>query len=198
MMNWNRDKCLKWAIFFALFFFGLFCFMKDRGYCNEIEQDYYDFGKQFNYEFPDPAIPVEYEYLFQYPNIKFSSGKWVNPYNHKWDNPQQKKNPNQKKQWQEAYDNHHFNAVRTFNDAYNRIWWLPNLTWRQWGRDAWIAACSMALTKTPSAALAVAFSTMLSQYGLHCMDEYDDIQDKLYWSNYHFEQCTIYANLLHS
>ena len=37
-MNWrdlNKNKYLKWALFFALFFFGLFCYMKDYGYAEE-------------------------------------------------------------------------------------------------------------------------------------------------------------------
>lgn len=36
----------------------------------------------------------------------------------------------------------------------------------------------------------------LSSYGLHCMDEWDYIQDKLTWAQHHFEQCEYYANLL--
>ena len=122
-MKWNESKLLKWALVLALFLFGLFCFMKDRGYCHEYEQEYINVGKEFNYEFPNPPVNVEDEYLFQYPNIttKYPTGKWVNPYNHVWDNPQQPKNPNQRKIWQEAYDQHHYDAVRTYNDAYNRI-----------------------------------------------------------------------------
>lgn len=149
-------------------------------------------------------MPVEEEYLYQYgsPEVKLRpishSAKWVNPYDHVWqDDPRKpKKSEQQRKEWQAEYDQHHFDAVRTYNDAYNRIWWLPDLTWRQLGRDAWVSACAVASTKTPSAALVVAFSTMLSQYGLHCLDEWDYIQDKLYWSNYHFQQCAYYANLL--
>lgn len=178
--NWNRDRCLKWLIFLALFLFGLFCFMKEYGYCEEIEQqDYYN-------------VPVEEECLYQYyqPQVE------INYFLQKRMN-YQPPTRNQKQQWQEAYDNHHFHAVRTYNDAYNRVWWLPNLTWRQLGRDAWVAACSMASTKTPTSALVVAFSTMLSQYGLHCLDEWDYIEEKLYWSKFHFDECAKYASLIH-
>lgn len=173
-MNWN-SKLLKWIIFFILFFSGLFCYMKDYGYCDEC---------QFNHYFP---IPVEQEYLFQ--NYEARSN---------WNGQRNKKPPsgNQKLKWQEAYDDHHFNAIRTYNDAYNRVWFLPDLSWREIGRDCWVSACALASTKTPSAALVVAFSTLLSQYGLHCLDEWDYIQDKLYWSKYHFDQCSYYANLL--
>jgi len=207
IMDWKNSKLLKWALVFVFLAFALFAFLKDRGYCDEFEQEYYDCEKEFNYEFPEPPIPIEDEYLFQYGaaqnnlNIKLYSAKWVNPYDHVWEgNPynQNKKTPAQQRQeWQAEYDQHHYDAVRTYNDAYNRIWFLPNLTLRQLGRDAWVAACAMAGTKTPGQALAMAFATMISQYGLHCLDEYDLIQDKLKWSAYHFSECVKYASLLH-
>ena len=204
MKNCNRNKVLKWALIFVFLAFALFTFLKDRGYCDEFECEYVDPAKEFNYEFPEQAIPVEDEYLFQYTqpyyackSLKIQSYECRGNYTIR-EEYKPKPNRNQRAQWQEAYDNHHFNAVRTYNDAYNRVWFLPNLTMRQLGRDAWVAACAMAGTKTPGQALAMAFATMISQYGLHCLDEYDYIQDKLYWANYHFEQCAYYANLLHS
>lgn len=199
-MDWKNSRALKWAIFFALFFFGVFCFMKDKGYCEDYYESQVTIEEEVN--FMDDGLPIEYEFLFQegkcesflHPHV----AKYVNPYTHVWKDDPRKKQPSaaQRAEWQEAYDNHHFHGVRTYTDAYNKVWWLPNLTWRQLGRDAWVAACSMASTKTPGAALVVAFSTMLSQYGLHCLDEWDYIQDKLYWANYHFEQCIYYAKLL--
>jgi hypothetical protein len=156
---------LKWLIFLFLFFLGLFCYMKDYGYC------------------ADCRIPHTQEYLFERYEAKSS---WVKP----------KINKDYEIEmivWQEEYEFHMFHAKRTFEDAKNRIWWLPDLTWRQIGRDAWISACAMATTKSPGPALVVAVSTMLSSYGLHCLDEWDYIQEKLAWSKYHFEQCDIYA-----
>ncbi len=35
-MNCRNSLLIKWLVFFALFFFGLFCFMKDKGYCEEV------------------------------------------------------------------------------------------------------------------------------------------------------------------
>lgn len=163
-------KQIKWTIVILLFLIALLGFMKDRGYCD----NYY-------------SVPLEEEYLYQ--NLECRSSWKAKP-----NSPMPARSQRQK--WQDAYDDHHFNAVRTYTDAYNRVWFLPNLTWRQIGRDAWIAACAMASTKQPTAALVVAFSTMLSQYGLHCLDEWDYIQEKLQWSQYHFEQCAYYAEKL--
>ncbi len=202
-MNWN-NKILKWVLVFIFLAFALFTFLKDRGYCDEHE--YIDLENEFNYEFPNPPIPVEEEFLYQYSSYqidvkpKLYKAAWKNPYDHVWEgdpyNLNKKPNAQKRQEWQAEYDQHHYDAVRTYNDAYNRIWFLPNLTLRQIGRDAWVAACAMAGTKTPGQALAMAFATMISQYGLHCLDEYDYIQDKLKWSAYHFDQCVYYANLL--
>ncbi len=194
----KSDKFLKWMIFLVLFLIGLFCYVKDHGYCEEDIHSIYEIHE--GYEFLGPTVRVDREYLFQYPYVQSKEQclrKWVNPYEHQWDNPQQKKGYKQQKEWQEAYDSHHFEAVRTYQDAYNRVWFLPNLTLRQIGRDCWVSACAMASTKTPNAALVVAFSTLLSQYGLHCLDEWDYINDKLTWSQYHFEQCAIYSAKIH-
>lgn len=201
-MDWKNSKVLKWALVFIFLAFALFTFLKDRGYCNEFECEYIEAGKEFNYEFPSDPVPLEDEFLYQHPSGSvFAKSMNLPSYVCRGnytirEEYRPKPNRNQREQWQEAYDNHHFNAVRTYNDAYNRVWFLPNLTMRQLGRDAWVAACAMAGTKTPGQALVMAFATMLSQYGLHCLDEWDYIQDKLYWAEFHFKECVYYANLL--
>lgn len=199
-MDWKNSKALKWAIFFALFFFGLFCFMKDKGYCSEPEAQ--DITLEQYEESLKYRVPVEEEYLFQHPNTPCHAKSMMlqsHECRSNWQSKPGRSSPpsaSQRQKWQDAFDMHSFNAIRTYNDAYDRVWWLPNLTWRQWGRDAWVAACAMASTKTPCAALVVAFSTMLSQYGLHCADEWEYIENKLYWSEYHFNECIKYAQLL--
>ncbi len=194
-MDWKNSKALKWAIFFVLFFFGLFCFMKDRGYCSEAQ----DITQEQFEDFLKDRVPVEEEYLYQYPTAPCLVRSMKIPsYECKsnWKTTPIQNSQSQRQKWQDAFDMHSFNAIRTYNDAKDCVWWLPNLTWRQWGRDAWVAACAMASTKTPCQALVVAFSTMLSQYGLHCADQWDYIEDKLYWSEYHFNECIKYAQLL--
>jgi hypothetical protein len=200
-MDWkalNKSKTLKWAIFFVLFFFGLFCFMKDKGYCAEIEIENIIIEQPA--DFFEGRVPVDQEYLYQYPETPTYSYRSLSLPKLECRTYYGKATPAdnraQRQKWQDAFDMHSFNAIRTYNDAKDCVWYLPNLTWRQWGRDAWVAACAMASTKTPCQALVVAFSTMLSQYGLHCADQWDYIEDKLYWSEYHFNECIKYAQLL--
>ncbi len=171
-VHWNKNVYLKWGITLIFALVGLFCMLKSYGYCEEYR------------------IPIHQEYLFK--NLE-CRGNWQA----KPGRGNAAPSANQRQQWQDAYDDHHFNAVRTYNDAYNRVWYLPDLTWRQIGRDAWVAACGTAGGNTVCGRLVIAFSTMLSNYGLHCLDEWEYIQDKLYWSNYHFEKCAEYANKLH-
>lgn len=160
---------VKWGLFLILFLIGFFCYMKDYGYCDQYH------------------IPLQEEYLYQNCDCRV-------PWQARPNRPLPDRSQRQK--WQDAYDDHHFNAVRTYTDAYNKIWWLPNLTWRQIGRDCWVSACGLAATNSPTQALIVCFSTLLSQYGLHCLDEWDYIEEKLSWSKYHFDQCVHYAGLL--
>jgi hypothetical protein len=174
--------------------------MKDYGYCSQ-EDDYRTSEEYYIYHFKD-SLPVFDEYLYQFPeSFELRETDLITRYEFRsnWQaKPGRPKNitQSQLQQWQEAYDDHHFHAVRTYTDAYNRVWFLPDLTWRQIGRDCWITACALAATRTPSTALVVAFTTLLSQYGLHCLDEWDYIQEKLKWSQHHFDQCAIYANML--
>jgi hypothetical protein len=199
-MKFNDNNYLKWGFTLLLFLFGTFCMLKSYGYCEEYEEQI-----ENQYLLPQhrgAPVPVEDEYMYQYryyhdevyiPYAKRSNwGKGKPQEIHPYDDINAKR-----AEWQELYDKHHFDAVRTYTDAYNKVWWIPDLTLRQLGRDAWVAACGTAGGSTLSGRLVIAFAAMLSSYGLRCLDEWDYIQDKLYWSNYHFEQCAIYAQKLH-
>lgn len=175
MSSWNTNPYLKWGFTIILFLFGSIIILKTRG------------------EAYERTIPCDLEYLFE--NYEFRTQYSGTP---SWQILIEKNDPEKRREWKEAYDFHHMNAVRTYTDAYNRIWWLPDVSLRQLGRDAWVAACGCAGGPTLSARLVVAFSTMLSQYGLKCLDEWDYIQDKLSWSQFHFEKCEYYASLLQS
>ncbi len=164
----------KWIITLILFLVGLFCYMKDYGYAQE-------------------------HYAIEWQHISLDKENYYQSYESRssWGRDRNKSNIKQHQKWQEEYDHHHFHAVRTYNDAVDKIWWLPNITWRQLGRDAWIATCSTAGSTNLTSAVITAFATLLSAYGLHCLDEWDYIQDKLKWAQYHFEECEKYAQLLH-
>lgn len=168
--DWKNNKNLKWIVTLILVIISLFCYMKDKGYCQEYR------------------IPNDQEFLFE----KYHGRS-------RWEAKPGRNNGvsvNQVQKWQDEYDHHHFHAVRTYQDAYDRVWYLPNVSWRQLGRDAWVAACSSVGGSTINSRLVIAFATALSNYGLHCIDEWEYIEEKLNWSRYHFDECAKYAKLL--
>jgi hypothetical protein len=195
--NWNESNSLKWGITIALFLVGLFCMLKSYGYCCENDYEYtqYQYFNEFDYIFPEIPIPVEEEYLRQFSPASRAL-QHLDSHQGRTNYKKTQSKHEQRHYWGQEYDFHHCEAVRTYNDAYNRVWWLPDLSWRQLGRDAWVAACGTAGGSNPNARLVIAFATLLSSYGLHCLDEWEYIQDKLYWSKFHFEKCAYFANLL--
>lgn len=194
----NQERLIKIVIFLTLFLWGLFCMLKSYGYCDEIEYDVPIYTIEEEAQFKHPIIPIDEEFLYIHKPKPKKYG-YISPYDHQWQNPQQKiKNPTlaQKKEWQESYDFHLLHAKRTYEDAKNRVWWLPEISWRQRGREAWVAAFSTVGAQTVQLKLIVAISSLLCQYGLDCLDEWEYIEDKLNWSKYHLEQCAIYAQKL--
>jgi hypothetical protein len=169
-MTDSVKKVIKIAIPTILFLWGSFCFLKSYGYCYE------------------SSIVWHEECLFESYEAKASN--WPNGRG----NPISKQ---QKAAWQEEYDNHMFHAKRCYEDAKNRVWCLPDVSWRERGKQAWIAAFSCVGVPTIQLKLLVAVSSMLMQYGLDCLDEWEYIEEKLNWSQYHLEQCERLAKLLH-
>lgn len=167
----------------------------------------YGYGEEFEH------VPVEQEYLYQ-----FSDTEWVNPYlvkwqiptNTEWKNPYTYQNPDwknplnptsngtpkQRAKWQKEFDFHMLQATRTYNDAKNRCWYLPQLTWRERAKEAWMAAFSTVGSSTLNMRLVVAVSSLLMQYGIDCLNEWEYIEEKLRWCEYHLKECEKYSNLL--
>lgn len=129
------------------------------------------------------SLPTEFEYLFM------KRTNYIN--NHKI--PASSK---QRDKWQQDYEFHMFNAKRTYEDAKNKCWFLPNISDREKARYCYNAAFTQIGSSSPCTKLVLAISSLALQYGLDCMDEWDYIKEKLHWSQYHFEMCDHYAILL--
>jgi hypothetical protein len=107
----------------------------------------------------------------------------------------------QRKEWQEEYDMHHYNAVRTYQNAIEKGWWYPNLKKRELFRKGLICSGAIIsaagpLTAAPTIRITAAIITCLVQYGLDCCDAYEYIEDQLYWCDFHLQKCAEYAELL--
>jgi hypothetical protein len=164
----NREKITKIFIPAILFFLGLFFFLRACSHADE---------ERFMYLNP---INFESEFLFQDFDIhlckRYSGYDTVKTYNAK-----------------DEYDFHMYHAIRTYKEAKEKCWWLPNISDRDRARMAWTTAVSMAVAPTPQLRIVVAVTQLLIQYGLDCIDEWHYIEEKLYWSEYHFRECEKWA-----
>jgi hypothetical protein len=117
-----------------------------------------------------------------------------------WGRPQdQIKQPSQKSQrlhWKEDYDFHLSNGIRCYEDAKSKCWYLPNIEDREKARYCFTTSIAAVGNANAYCKLVAMVSSLLLQYGLDCMDEWDYIKTKLYWSSYHFELCDHYELLL--
>ena len=104
----------------------------------------------------------------------------------------------EKAKWQEAYENHMFHAKRTYEDAKEKCWYLPRVNDRDKARYCFTTAIATVGSTSPTGRLVAAVTTFLVQYGLDSMDEWDYIQEKLHWSEYHFDMCDHYQNLINN
>jgi hypothetical protein len=104
--------------------------------------------------------------------------------------------PREKEYYQNKRDFHLENGLRTYNDAKEKCWYLPRMEERTKARTCYTTAVTVIGTPTVQAKLVVTVTQLLISYGLSAMDEWDYINDKLYWSKYHMELYEFYKDLL--
>ena len=91
---------------------------------------------------------------------------------------------------------HEKEAKRTYNDAKNRCWWLPNINDRDKAKYCFTTAIAAIPANTPQSRIIMAILTFMTQYGLDCIDEWNYIQNKLHWCQYHYKQKELYEDVL--
>lgn len=88
------------------------------------------------------------------------------------------------------------NGERCYADAKERCWWLPYIPERDKARYCFTTFGVLACPGEPRSKIIIAVVTALIQYGLDCSDEWHYINNKLYWSQYHFELMEFHQNLI--
>jgi hypothetical protein len=91
---------------------------------------------------------------------------------------------------------HKENGERCYEDAKERCWWLPYIPERDKARYCFTAFGAMAAPAEPRSKVIVTIITLLIQYGLDCTEEWHYINNKLYWSRYHFEMMEFHQDLV--
>lgn len=92
-------------------------------------------------------------------------------------------------------DFHKKNADRCLNDAKNMCWYFPN----SMREESFYAFRNMAILACPGDAkskVITALITTLIQYGANCFDEWNDINTKLNWAQYHYEMYEFYGEVV--
>ncbi|PJD97306.1 MAG: hypothetical protein CK425_04095 [Parachlamydia sp.] len=77
-----------------------------------------------------------------------------------------------------------------------KIWWLPKTSDREKARYCYTTAFATVVPGTPQSKIRAAILAFFLQYGLDCMDEWDEISEKFYWMEYHFEMAEFYQDVL--
>lgn len=90
---------------------------------------------------------------------------------------------------------HKENGHRCYNDAKELCWWLPSMDDRKKARYCFTNLGILACPGEPLSKILTALINTLVQYGIDCSDEWNQINTKLYWSQYHFEMMDFYTSL---
>jgi hypothetical protein len=91
---------------------------------------------------------------------------------------------------------HQENGDRCFKDAKEKCWWLPDVSDRDKAKFCFTNIGIVACPGDPKSKLIIALVTSLIQYGINCTDEWHYINNKLYWSQYHYEMMEFYDDLI--
>lgn len=96
----------------------------------------------------------------------------------------------------QKYFFHKENAERCFNEAKERCWWLPNITDREKAKYCFLNIGIFGVPGDQKSKMIIALVSTLIQYGIDCSDEWHYINNKLYWSQYHYEMMEFYTTLI--
>lgn len=93
-------------------------------------------------------------------------------------------------------DMHKSNAERTFKDAQDACWWLPNTSDRKKTRELFTITINTMLASDTRSKLIAMLTTSLIFYGMDCLDEWEYINNKLFWARYHWEMYEFHVELI--
>ena len=88
------------------------------------------------------------------------------------------------------------NAERCFKDAQDACWWLPNTSDRKKTRELFTITVNTMLASDVKSKLIAMLTTSLIFYGMDCLDEWEYINNKLFWARYHWEMYEFHVELI--
>lgn len=98
--------------------------------------------------------------------------------------------------YQKKLNQHQYDAERTWNNAKNKCWYLPNISNRNSAKNAFAAVMASFGGSTPMSKLVCSLIGLLTSYGLDCIDEWYYIEEQLQWCQYHCEMVEFYNGVM--
>ncbi len=91
---------------------------------------------------------------------------------------------------------HKKEAKRIYDEVKDKVWWMPELDDRQKARRIFNLVAPVIAASGVNGKVVGTISAALIQYGFDCMDEWNWIQYKMHWMEYHAEQADFYERYL--
>lgn len=179
---------LKTRFFSIIFcFFNLF-FIEYTFSENNLDQQYFDYRNHTkNFIIPDYQIEIEnlklaFHYIIdlQTESSGFSTSL----------------TPEKTQYFQEKVQFHKIKAEECFNKAQEKCWYLPDISYKEMSASCFTTALAILSPADPKAKVAIAVLTLLNNYGLSCIEEWNEIQSLLHEADYHYEMSLFYQEVL--
>ena len=117
---------------------------------------------------------AQYSYYDRYTTLTYSQGKYYR----------------EKKNW------HQDQAIKAFERAHEKFWFLPRISDRALARSCFNTAMTTATASTPQSKIMAAIVSCMITYGIAALDEWDYINYNLMDAAHHFEMMEFYNDVL--
>ena len=103
---------------------------------------------------------------------------------------------NQSKIYNDKKNYHQQEAIKAFERAHEKFWWIPRISDRSMSRSCFTTIMITATSSTPQSKIMAAIINLMITYGLSAMDEWDYINYNLADAAHHFELMEFYNDVL--
>jgi len=104
--------------------------------------------------------------------------------------------PNERARYVDAINYNEQQAIACYDQAKIKCWWLPDLSDRNRAQYCFNSFMATLAASTPMSKCIHALISMLTNYGLDCLYEWNNINQLLLRSQYHYEMKEFYETVL--
>src|SRR5574338_60665 len=104
--------------------------------------------------------------------------------------------PNEERYYIKKKEEHYQLAIKYSEQVFMACWYCPNINNQEKARMCYNSVWAMLGSSTPQLKLIMSVGSLLMQYGLECMREWNFIQDNLHNAQHHFEMYEFYTDVL--